>query len=222
MSGYDLGDYIDVKHRVELLYKKHPEASIQFEFMGVAEWNPEFIWGIAKVFRFQGDQHPATGTAAELKNGKTAFTRGSELMNLETSAVGRAIGNLGIGLGKSMASADEVRFAQQRQTPPPAAQASTPVDPWAWDGPTEIPTDVLAPESHQELWGNGGRVQGIKPMSDKQQGLIKQLVQGDLSIVDGWKRDNGITGGLDSKQASELITWLKTPQPFNVNEVLPE
>jgi len=116
--SYDISDYVDVKTRIELLYKKYENASIQFEFKGVMEGNPDFIWGIAYVYRHPEDPRPATGTCSELAQGKTAFTRGSELANLETSAIGRAIGALGIGLGKSMASKQEVNSAKARQIEP--------------------------------------------------------------------------------------------------------
>jgi len=122
--SYDISDYVDVKTRIEMLYAKYPEASIQFEYMGVMEGNPDFIWGIARVYRSPEDLLPCTGTCSELAQGKTAFTRGSELANLETSAIGRAIGAMGIGLGKSMASKQEVNSAKARQIQPE-------VDPWA-------------------------------------------------------------------------------------------
>jgi hypothetical protein len=127
--SYDISDYVDVKTRIELLLKKYPEASIQFEFCGLMEGNPDYIWGIARVYRTPDDVRPSTGTCSELAQGKTAFTRGSELANLETSAIGRAIGALGIGLGKSMASKQEVNAAQARQVTPTAAPIE--VDPWA-------------------------------------------------------------------------------------------
>jgi hypothetical protein len=124
--SYDISDYVDVKTRIELLYKKFENASIQFEFKGIMDGNPDFIWGVAYVYRHPEDPRPATGTCSELAQGKTAFTRGSELANLETSAIGRAIGALGIGLGKSMASKQEVNSAKARQVIPAAAE----VDPW--------------------------------------------------------------------------------------------
>ena len=125
--SYDISDYVDVKTRLELFYAKYPEGSIQFEFKGIMDGNPEFIWGIATAYRNPEDPRPATGTCSELAQGKTAFTRGSELANLETSAIGRAIGALGIGLGKSMATKQEVNAAQARQITPAAKE----VDPWA-------------------------------------------------------------------------------------------
>lgn len=126
--SYDISDYVDVKTRIEMLYQKFENASIQFEFKGVMEGNPDFIWGIAYVYRHPEDPRPATGTCSELAQGKTAFTRGSELANLETSAIGRAIGALGIGLGKSMATKQEVNSAKARQVEPNVA---TETDPWA-------------------------------------------------------------------------------------------
>lgn len=127
--SFDLSNYVDAKTRVQMLYEKFPQASIQFEFKGSMPNNPEQIWGVATVWRSPDDQIPVTGTASELAKGKTAFTAGSELMNLETSAVARAIGFLNIGITNSLASKDEVAFAKERQRVIPSAE----VDPWEAD-----------------------------------------------------------------------------------------
>jgi hypothetical protein len=113
--SFNMNDYIDVKTRIALFYAKYPEGSIQFTFMGTLEHDPEMIWGIAHAHRSADDQVPASGTAQELAKGKTNFTRGSELQNLETSAVGRALGMLGIGIEKGLATSDEIEAAQERQ-----------------------------------------------------------------------------------------------------------
>ena len=118
MSGFNLGDYIDVKERLKLFYDLYKDGSIQFEFKGLMPNNPDMIWGIAYAYRHPEDTKPATGHACELAIGKTTFTRGSELMNLETSAIGRAIGALGIGLGKSIATSNEIEYAKARNTEP--------------------------------------------------------------------------------------------------------
>lgn len=159
--SYDISDYVDVKTRIELLYKKFPEASIQFEFKGVMEGNPDFIWGIAYVYRHPEDPRPATGTCSELAQGKTAFTRGSELANLETSAIGRAIGALGIGLGKSMATKQEVNAAQARQVTPATAE----VDPWG----VPVTEYETVPQC---LHGNMRRKTGLKKNGDPYAGYV--------------------------------------------------
>lgn len=129
--SFDLSNYVDVKTRIKLFYERYPEGSLQFEFKG-ASADGSTIWGVAYAYRKPDDPRPATGTASELAKGKTAFTAGSELMNLETSAIGRAIGNLGIGIEAGMATADEVTFAKERQREIPA-EPEKPYDPWEAD-----------------------------------------------------------------------------------------
>jgi hypothetical protein len=129
--SYDLGDYVDVQTRIKLFYERYPDGSLQFEFKGQMPGNPDFIWGVATAYRTPDDPRPSTGTASEQAQGKTAYTRGSELMNLETSALGRAISSFGIGIGKSMASKQEVEMAKARQIEP--MQVEEPYDPWASD-----------------------------------------------------------------------------------------
>jgi hypothetical protein len=187
-----MADYVDVKQRITEFYAKYPEGSIQFEFKGTLESNPDMIWGIAYAYRTATDERPGIGTAAELAIGKTTFTRGSELMNLETSAWGRAIGSLGIGLGKSVATKQEVEAAQARQEPSD--------DPWQERKP------LPAPKAKKGLPDD---------MTDKQYGLIKALFNYSFTdmrdYVDAFKVTNEIPAEekLTSWWASRLIEQLK-------------
>ena len=128
--AFDLSGYVDAKTRVKMFYEKFPEGSLQFEFKGTMPNNPEFIWGITYAYRTPDDPRPATGTASELGKGKTAYTAGSELANLETSCHARAIGALGIGIEGALASKDEVEFAKERNRQIPSAET---YDPWEAD-----------------------------------------------------------------------------------------
>lgn len=136
--AFDLSNYVDVKTRIKLFYERYPEGSLQFEFKGTLGEN---IWGVATAYRTPDDPRPATGTASEQAKGKTAYTAGSELMNLETSAIGRAIGNLGIGIEAGMATKDEVQFAKERNREIPSAK---PYDPWAEDVASPFETALTA------------------------------------------------------------------------------
>ena len=178
--SYDISDYVDVKTRIELLYKKFPEASIQFDFKGIMDGNPDFIWGVASVYRNPDDPRPATGTCSELAQGKTAFTRGSELANLETSAIGRAIGALGIGLGKSMASKQEVNAAQARQVTPTAAPKE--VDPWAL---VDEPAALSVPQC---VHGDMRRKTGLKKDGTPYAGYVCTVGGIDESCKAKWDR----------------------------------
>jgi|SRR5210317_645627 len=66
-----------------------------------------------------------TGTAEEYENA-SFINKSSFKENCETSAIGRALGNLGIGVETSVASAEEVSNAIANQTKKPAAPAKKP------------------------------------------------------------------------------------------------
>jgi hypothetical protein len=184
--SYDLADYVDVKTRIELFYEKYPDGSIQFEFMGLMGVNSEYIWGIARAYRNPEDPRPFTGTCSELAQGKTPFTRGSELANLETSAIGRAIGSAGLGLGKSMASKQEVSAAQARQ-----GDMSPDYEP--------LPAKPV-----------NGQPFPIPQMTKKQSDFILKLAQGQIHLIEEWKASKSIKGTLNIDQAKQLIDYLKT------------
>lgn len=127
--AFDLESYVTVQERVSEFKKLYPDGSLQFEFKGVLDGSPLMMWGIAYAYRHPGDERPGIGTAAELIEGKTPYTKGSELQNLESSAWGRAIAALGIGISKGIASKQEVQGAKDRQARGPAKTKE--VDPWA-------------------------------------------------------------------------------------------
>lgn len=114
--AFDLQSYTDVRTKIELFITKYPQGSLQFEFKGLCDHNHEMIWGIAYAYRTPDDERPGIGVAQELAQGRSNFTRGSELQNLETSCWGRAISSLGIGITTAIASAEEVAAAQGRKS----------------------------------------------------------------------------------------------------------
>jgi hypothetical protein len=114
-----LENYVDVPQRIKLFYEKYPEGSLQMDpdlqFQTVGD--QIIVIGRAYAYRHPGDEKPGIGTAQEYLPGKTNFTRGSEIQNLETSCWGRAIGALGIGIDKAIASKEEVELAMERNKP---------------------------------------------------------------------------------------------------------
>ena len=114
-----LENYVDVPHRIKLFYEKYPEGSLQMDadlrFQTVGD--QIIVIGRAYAYRNPQDEKPGVGTAQEYLPGKTNFTRGSEIQNLETSCWGRAIGALGIGIDKAVATKEEVELAIERNKP---------------------------------------------------------------------------------------------------------
>lgn len=124
----NLEGYVEVADRIKLFYERYPEGSLQAAVPPVVmevEGKSYLVYS-ALAFRSPDDQRPGQGTAWEPLPGKTPYTRDSEMMNAETSAWGRAIASLGIGLtaeGK-IASREEVRnrtaHATDTETPEPS------------------------------------------------------------------------------------------------------
>lgn len=102
-------DYVEVNERVKAFRMLYPEGTIEtkIEFLldGVVTME-------AKIY--DGTRLLATGHAQE-KEGSTYINKTSYIENCETSAVGRALGFLGIGIDTSIASAEEVENAIANQ-----------------------------------------------------------------------------------------------------------
>jgi hypothetical protein len=109
--GFNLDDYVDVATRLKELLEKYPEASVEASPPKlVAVDGSNFVEVTVTI---TADGRTARASAWEPIPGKTPYTKDSEMMNAETSALGRACGMWGIGLKKSVASLDEVRARRE-------------------------------------------------------------------------------------------------------------
>jgi hypothetical protein len=107
MAGFDLSNYVEVADRLREWYEKYPTARI---VTSVLEHTEKRVIVRAEVFRKAEETLPAgAGHSALAIPGTTPYTRGAELENAETSAIGRALVAAGLP-SKKVASADEVLF----------------------------------------------------------------------------------------------------------------
>jgi hypothetical protein len=111
MSDF-LKDYVPVNVRIIKFYERHPDGIITTEAPKVIEIGGKcFIESRATVIK-SPDGEGYSATAWEPFPGATPYTKNSEAMNAETSAVGRALALAGIEVSKSIASANEVAARQ--------------------------------------------------------------------------------------------------------------
>ncbi len=140
--AFDISNYVTAAERVAMFYEKFPNGSIQFEYMGVMDGDPTKMWGVARAYRSPEDTLPGVGTASEFIIGKTPYTFGSEMQNLETSCWSRAVASLNIGTSKGISSKEEVATSRQNQAPGPAKPKEVVQEP---------PSDGGIPSEAQEL-----------------------------------------------------------------------
>ena len=102
-------DYIEVNQRILAFWELYPNGRITTELLADDGKRCTF-----KATVYDGDNLLATGHSFEFQ-GAGMVNKTSYVENCETSAVGRALGMLGIGVTESIASAEEVQAAIEHQ-----------------------------------------------------------------------------------------------------------
>lgn len=103
-------EYVPVTERVKEFHRAYPDYKLLTD---IVHFDENSVIMVAKIYDQDG-KLVANGHAQEDRNASN-INKTSYVENCETSAVGRAIGMLGIGIDASMASADEVANAVDRQ-----------------------------------------------------------------------------------------------------------
>ena len=107
-------DYVMVKDRIIFFNENFPNGSITTELKAT---DNSFIFKSKITPDVENSSRYFTGHAEEII-GSSQINKTSALENCETSAIGRALGCMGIGVEESFASADEVKNAKYKQANP--------------------------------------------------------------------------------------------------------
>ena len=113
--AFNIDNYVDVPTRLAEALKRYPDLRIQETAAEVVTMpdGSTFYRCTITVWRDAADLIPSIATAAEPYPGKTPYTKNSEFMVGMTSALGRALGYMGFGVNKSIASKNEVLARQE-------------------------------------------------------------------------------------------------------------
>ena len=103
-------DYAEVNERIKVFRMLCPNGSIETELLS----NNDGMVIMKAIIKDENGKILGTGTAYEREN-SSFINKTSYIENCETSAVGRALGMLGIGIDTSVASYEEVANAIQNQ-----------------------------------------------------------------------------------------------------------
>jgi hypothetical protein len=147
--AFDLSEYVDVKTRLKQALALYPQLRIVEHRPEITQVGDQlFIECSVTVSRDPDDPIPVTAYIFEPYPGKTTFTKNSEQANGATSVLGRALGYMGLGIDKSIASSNEVLGRQEAvedRTKVVSIARPTPV----LDSPRETPTSIMGPRSKQ-------------------------------------------------------------------------
>lgn len=112
MANFDLSKYIPVHARIAEFYEKYPDDRIVTEIVRLNE-DSGFVCIKAGAYRSRDDAEPSsTGHAFEIR-GQGYVNTTSFIENGETSAVGRALANLGFKIDNGIASREEMQKVER-------------------------------------------------------------------------------------------------------------
>ena len=110
---YDVGEYAPVADRITMFYARYPTGRILTRLLSRTRYE---ITVQAFVFRSLDEQRPsATGLASE-RIGDGDINTVACLENTETSAIGRALANLGLTASAQRPSREEIVKANRERT----------------------------------------------------------------------------------------------------------
>ena len=143
----NLDNYVDVATRLKMAFEKWPNLRVVEDGHKVTTFGDQTVLICSvMVWRDETDKHPVFASASEPLPGKTPYTRNSELMVGMTSALGRALGYMGIGINSSIASRNEVEARQHQHAEAPTRPAEprkAELGSAAGDGPSKAQLGLL-------------------------------------------------------------------------------
>lgn len=120
MAQFNLEDYETVASRITKLYEAFPDARIQTDNLTTAYDRERNTWVVRATIYLSADEQErelpkSTGLAFEI-DGSGMANKTSALENCETSAIGRALANMGLS-GDQRASREEMTKVQRGVAP---------------------------------------------------------------------------------------------------------
>ena len=188
---YDLRDYVDVSTRLRLALAKFPELRVQETSCELVAMGPEhYLVCVVTVWRSADDPIPTIASAAEPVPGRTPYTRGSERMVGFTSALGRALGYMGFGIDKGIASADEVKNARAKDGPP-LEQPFAPAEVISLDRASKGQVGMIHALARGHGWSNDETHAKAGELIGRQIKSLNELNKTEASrCIDAWKTSN--------------------------------
>jgi hypothetical protein len=214
---FDLKDYIPVQERINFFWRDYPDGHITTQLMSDPE-DFTLCRYRAEVYRSLEDKRPAaTGHAFE-RAGQGMANQTSHEENCETSAIGRALANLGYATSHSQRPSREEMGKVQRaeaEHKPKATPAQAPQQPPQQPAPVEAQQPVADKDD------------AAAPINQKGMGALhaaagkRNLSHDDVKAMAVARYGVTSTKELTVGQGRELYVWLsQTPDEQLVDLVV--
>ena len=207
--SFSLGDYVTVNERLKAALEKFPDLRVVEDAPKFVEApdGKTFVEVSMTVYRTPDDPLPMRGFIHEEYPGKTPYTAGAEQPNASTSCLGRILGFMGFGIGKSLASKDDV---DRRETSKPFTPQRPKVVPVTYPNGDAVPDPFTGKQQQRDEYPAGdvskaqmGKIRGL----GKERGLAttKGLTDAISGIIG---RRVTKLDDLSKREASKVIeTW---------------
>jgi hypothetical protein len=182
--AFDLSNYVDVAARLRMAIEHYPNMSVLEHPVQVREVDGKtYIEVTVEVICNDDADRRATASAWEIHPGHTPYTKESEMMNSSTSALGRALGFLGFGITKSIASQDEVK-ARQEYT----EKIKTPKDPESFGSASAKQIGFLKSLARGKAWDDFQLLEFIHKITGDDSLVLETLTGTQCSkVIEGIK-----------------------------------
>jgi len=207
--SFSLGDYVTVNERLRLALEKFPDLRVVEDAPKFVEApdGKTFVEVRMTVYRTPDDPLPMVGHIHEEYPGTTPYTKTAEVPNAYTSCLGRILGYLGFGIGKSLATRDDV---ERREPSKPFTPQRPKVVPVVYPDGEAVSDPFTGKQQQREEYPPGdvskaqmGKIRGL----GKERGLVttKGLAEAISPIVG---RKITKLDDLSKREASQVIeTW---------------
>jgi hypothetical protein len=204
MARFNVDDYVDVQERISRFWSEYPEGRIITEIMSLPDEFERVVFR-AQVFKAQNTTPDVTGWAAEVAGGQGA-NQTSWHENAETSAIGRALANMGYAK-----SARDRPTRQEMEKVNRGSQTRDLNEERAYRPPVSggIPANVTL----------------ITPAQILEMGALMKGLDWHIAHRQNWLKKNAGTidyRALTQEKAAELIALLNERLDEAVREGLPE
>ena len=221
MSGFSLGDYVTVNERLKAALERFPELRVVEDAPRFVEApdGKTFVEVSMTVYRSPDDALPMRGFIHEEYPGTTPYTKGAEQPNASTSCLGRILGFMGFGIGKSLASADDVA---RREAPKPFTPQKPKIVPVVYPDGEPVPDPFTGEQQQAATFAPGdvtkGQMGKIRALG-KERGIAttKGLADAITPLIG---RKVSKLDELSKREASRVIeSWLPPVIPDAAGEI---